>query len=59
MDAAYANSEGYTPGFGDVVAVILQPVGTDGQTNGQVAIAQVTIAQVTLLQLGLECTPIF
>lgn len=57
---AYENGEGFVPGFGDELAVILQPVGTDGQTSsGQVTVAQVTIAQVTLLQLGLECTPIY
>ena len=56
-DAAIANGEGFEPGMGDVVGIILQPV--DPNANAQVTVAQVTIAQVTLLQLGLECTPIY
>ena len=48
-DAAVANGEDFTPGCGDVVAVILVPVNE----------AQVVIAQVTFAQLGITCDPIF
>ena len=57
-DAAIASGEGFVPGMGDVVGIILQPV--DPNANAQVTVAQVTLAQVTLVEaLGLECTPIY
>lgn len=44
LAAAYAYGEGYEPGCGDIVAIILAPV------NGtQVIIAQVVIAELTIL----------
>jgi hypothetical protein len=48
LAAAQANGEGFEPGCGDVVAVILAPV------NGQ----QVIIAQVTLIEVGVPCETI-
>jgi hypothetical protein len=45
VDAALASGEGFVPGCGEVVAVILVPV------NGQ----QVTIAQVTFIEVGVPC----
>ncbi len=47
--SAPGGGEGFVPGCGDVIAVILQPV-TGGATS-----AQITIAQVTLAEVGLEC----
>jgi hypothetical protein len=46
---AYANGEGFVPGCGDVVAVILAPV--DG--------SQVTVAQVTFAEIGVPCIPVY
>lgn len=45
IEAAYASGEGFVPGCGDQVAVILMPV--DG--------SQITIAQVTFIQVGVPC----
>lgn len=49
LAAAYANGEGFEPGCGDSIAVILAPIG------GQ----QTLVAQVTFIDIGLECTPIY
>ncbi|MFX1576846.1 MAG: hypothetical protein ACFFCF_06705 [Promethearchaeota archaeon] len=49
LAAAYANGEGFEPGCGDSIAVILAPI--DGQ--------QTIVAQVTFIDVGLECTPIY
>ncbi|MEJ2251072.1 MAG: VWA domain-containing protein [Candidatus Lokiarchaeota archaeon] len=46
---AFANGEGFVPGCGDSIAVILAPI------TGE----QVIITQVTFIDVGLECTPIF
>jgi hypothetical protein len=54
FDMALASGEGFAPGCGDLIAVILQPVDSSGNTTGQVTIAQVTFAQV-----GITCDPIF
>ncbi len=45
LAAAYTSGDGFIPGCGDRVAVILAPV--DG--------SQVTIAQVTFIQVGVPC----
>lgn len=45
LAAAYANGEGFIPGCGDQVAVILVPVDE----------SQITIAQVTFIQVGVPC----
>jgi hypothetical protein len=47
--AAEANGEGYEPGCGDIVAIILAPV--DGQGN----IKQTIIAQVIIAELPIFC----
>ena len=44
--AAIANGENYSPGCGDTVAVILQPVDGSGNTNHQITIAQITLAEI-------------
>ncbi|MEB3312151.1 MAG: hypothetical protein VKJ02_18140 [Snowella sp.] len=49
-DRAYLLGQGFTPECDDTVAIILQPINSNGQTN-----AQVTIAQVTLAELGIPC----
>jgi hypothetical protein len=49
LAAANANGEGFEPGCGDVVAVILAPVG------GQ----QVIIAQVTFAEFEVPCIPVY
>ena len=45
VDAAWASGEGYEPGCGDVVAVILVPV------NGQ----QITVGQITFAEVNVPC----
>ena len=45
LAAASADGEGFEPGCGDVVAVILDPV------NSQ----QITIAQTTFIEIGVPC----
>ena len=51
---ALAYGEGFVPGCGESVAIILRPVNSTGDT-----VAQVTIAQVTFVELGIECPPIY
>ncbi len=46
---AQANGEGFEPGCGDSIAIILAPI--EGQ--------QVLVAQVTFIDVDLECTPIY
>jgi hypothetical protein len=48
LAAAQSSGDGFEPGCGDVVAVILVPVTEAG-------IAQVIIAQVTLIDVGVPC----
>jgi len=50
LTAAHASGEDFYPGCGDVIAIVLRPVNTNGGTTGQV-----TIAQVTLAELPVEC----
>jgi hypothetical protein len=52
LAAAQANGEGFEPGCGEVVAVILVPVTDDGAPQ------QIIIAQVTLIQVGVPCEEI-
>jgi hypothetical protein len=49
LAAAHTYGEGFEPGCGDVVAVILVPV------NGQ----QIIIAQVTFIEVGVPCIPVY
>jgi len=49
LDDASANGEGFVPGCGDVVAIVLAPV--DGQ--------QVVIAQVTFAEFEVPCIPVY
>jgi hypothetical protein len=51
--AAYANGEGFMPGCGDSVAVILEPF------EMCMCPQQVIIAQVSFIDVGLDCTPIY
>lgn len=46
-DAALAHGEGFMPTCGNMIAVVLQPVGGVNQT--------ITIAQVTFASLGVDC----
>lgn len=52
-DAA-AMGEGFVPGCGDEVAVLLVPIDAYGTTT-----AQITIAQVGFAAIGIECPPIY
>lgn len=51
---ALAYGDGFVPGCGDEVAVLLVPVDATGAVT-----AQITIAQVGFLAVGLECPPIY
>ena len=53
LSAADANGEGFVPGCGDLVVVIIVPFGEyiDSQ--------QIIIAQVSFIDVGLECTLIY
>jgi hypothetical protein len=56
--------DGFVPADGQNLAIVLQPVDANDETNGQVTIGQVTIGQVSYAALGLECveipvTPVF
>jgi hypothetical protein len=54
--------DGFVPADGQNLAIVLQPVDANDNTNGQVTIGQVTIGQVSFAALGLECvdwTPIY